>query len=251
MNAGPLPSVSGGRFGLIVGHSLPFDEFATDAERIELTIGDHPPVLLLDLGSHVVLPRHGIETFTPAHRLSPHANVTALAHAGCDRVLGMASSGSLRRDWPVGTVVAPDDFIAPQVNPSFHDGVLGHAVPGFDLDWRRTVVDAWRSSTGTPIQDGGVYVQSTGPRFETPAEVRMLAAFGDLVGMTLAGECILAREIGIRYAAVCTVDNLANGLGDTLLTEQEFRDGVRANHDRLRADLAAVVPALTSQEPSP
>jgi len=246
----PIPRVTGNRFGLIVGHSIPQEEYVTDAEQVEIPSGDGPPIILLDRGNHVVLPRHGITTFTPAHLLSPHANIAALVQAGCDRVLGIASSGSLRRDWPVGTVVAPDDFIAPRVNPTYHDGVGGHTVPGFDLVWRQSVIDTWRSSTHTPIVDGGVYVQSTGPRFETPAEVRMLATFGDLVGMTLAGECILAREVGVAYAAICTVDNLANGLDEMALTESQFREGIRTNHRRLAADLSTVLPALSTM-PAP
>ena len=170
-----------------------------------------------------------------------------MAAAGCDRVLALASVGSLRLDWPVGTVSAPDDFLALQISPTYHDDAKGHGVPGFDAGWRRTIVDTWRANTATPIQDGGVYAHCNGPRFETPAEVRMLATFADLVGMTLAGECVLAREAGLRYAGLCVVDNLANGLDDAPLTEAAFRSGVEANQGRLRADLAAVVPHLAGQ----
>lgn len=239
----PAPVVEGDRLGLIVGHSLPPDSFAEGASRREITLAGHR-VPLLDLGSFVVLPRHGIEHFTPAHLLPHHAQIAALAHIGCNRVLGVASAGSLRADWGVGTVVAPDDFVAPHVTDSFFDDVKGHTIPGFDPGWRREVVRTWRRATDTPIQDGGVYTQSTGPRFETAAEVRLLATFADVVGMTLVGECLLAREIGMAYAAICTVDNLANGLGDAPLTPEEFRAGVAMNQQRMRDDLDAVLPAL-------
>jgi 5'-methylthioadenosine phosphorylase len=244
MSEAPTPAVHGTRLGLVVGHSLPFDEFVDRSEPLPITVGDRV-VELLDTGGFVALPRHGIDAFAPAHLIDHRANIAALAAAGCDRVLALASVGSLRRDWPVGTVVCPDDFIATQVNPTFHTDARGHSVPGFDRGWRRTVVDAWRANTATPIEDGGVYAHSTGPRFETPAEVRMLATFADLVGMTLAAECILAREAGLRYAGLCIVDNLANGLEDAPLTEAAFRAGVAANQARLRTDLASVVPALS------
>ena len=240
----PMPEVTGCRLGLVIGHSLPADEFIGGASRREIRPPEGPPVVVLDRDDVVVLPRHGIDRFTPAHRLPHHADVAALAQAGCDRVVAVASVGSLRMDWDVGTIVAPDDFLVPAVTPSFHIDGRGHTVPGFAPAWRRSVIDAWRSSSGTPIVDGGVYAQSTGPRFETPAEIRMLAAFADLVGMTVVAECILAAEVGLPYAAICTVDNLANGLGRDRLTEAEFRRGVDANRRRLRADLAAVVPAL-------
>src|SRR5690242_14838090 len=109
-----LPEVHGTRLGLIVGHSLPFDEFVDRADPLPTAVGERV-VELLDTGGFVALPRHGISTFAPAHLVDHHANMAALVAAGCDRVLALASVGSLRRDWPVGTVVAPDDFVAGQV----------------------------------------------------------------------------------------------------------------------------------------
>lgn len=58
----------------------------------------------------------------------------------------------------------------------------------------------------------GVYFQTTGPRLETPAEIKMFANFGDVVGMTLASETVLANEKGISLASICSVDNYGNGL---------------------------------------
>jgi 5'-methylthioadenosine phosphorylase len=159
-------------------------------------------------------------------------------------VLGLSSTGSLRVDWPVGTTVCPDDFYAPQVNVTIHDDARSHTVPSFDQPWRARVIAAWRSNAATPILDGGVYTQTRGPRFETPAEVRALARVGDLVGMTIAAECILSKEIGIAYAAVCVVDNLANGLDDAALTLEQFQAAVAANRATLLADLDAVLPVL-------
>jgi 5'-methylthioadenosine phosphorylase len=237
------PEVHGTRLALIVGHSLPFYEFVDRSEPLPIAVGDRT-VHLLDTGGFVALPRHGVDTFAPAHLIDHHANIAALAAAGCDRVLALASVGSLRLDWPVGTVVAPDDFIATQVNPTYHADARGHSVPGFDPAWRRSVIETWRATSATPIEDGGTYFHTIGPRFETPAEIRMLAQVADLVGMTLAAECILAREAGLRYAAVCVVDNLGNGLDEGPLTEAAFRAGVTANQARLRADLASVVPSL-------
>ncbi len=92
--------------------------------------------------------------------------------------------------------------------------------------------------------DGGVYTQTRGPRFETPAEVRALARVGDLVGMTIAAECILSKEVGLAYAAVCVVDNLANGLDAAPLTVEQFQAAVAANRAALLADLDTVLPVL-------
>jgi 5'-methylthioadenosine phosphorylase len=89
-----------------------------------------------------------------------------------------------------------------------------------------------------------VYWQTTGPRFETAAEVRMIAAFADVVGMTIGSECVASRELGLAYAAVCVVDNLANGVADTPLTVEEFEAGRAANAAALTETLRRVVPEL-------
>jgi 5'-methylthioadenosine phosphorylase len=195
----------------------------------------------------IVLNRHGPGPFVPAPRIDHAGNLGRLRTSGCDRVVAVGSTGSLRRDWSVGTFVAPDDFFAPWVVPSLFADERGHRVPGFDLSWRRTVVDAWSVANREPLVDGGVYVQTPGPRFETSAEVRFLAGVGDLVGMTLAAECIIAGELGLRYAALCVVDNLANGRADAPLTAEDYRRGAAANRTAMASNLAAVITHLVER----
>jgi 5'-methylthioadenosine phosphorylase len=234
---------SKGRLALIAGSAVTLDDLAPkgDERRVATPEGF---VHARDTGSVVVIARHGPEQARPAHRVDHASNVHALVELGCDRAVALASTGSLRVDWPVGTVVVPDDFFGPWVTPSLFDDTRGHSVPGFDRSWRTQVVDAWRRATTTPLQDGGVYVQARGPRFETPAEIRFFASVGDVVGMTVAAECVLAREAGLAYAALCVVDNLANGLGTDALTFAEFEAGVAANRARLVDDVRHLVTML-------
>ena len=86
------------------------------------------------------------------------------------------------------------------------------SAPGFDPRWRGEVIEAWPGRWSGP-RDGGVYWQTRGPRFETPAEIRLIAAHADVVRTTIASECIVAGQLGLDYAALCVVDNLANGVG--------------------------------------
>ena len=235
-----------GRVAVIGGHGILGTEFAAEAPRADVdTI--YGPAALLDAGRYVVIQRHGLDEFVSAPFINHRAHVRALADLGCDRILGVASVGSLRRDLPVGTFVAPDDFIALQLGISFSEGDEGHQSPGFDGGWRRTVADRWAAHTGVPLHDGGVYWQAIGPRFETQAEIRLIAVHADLVGMTIASECVLAGELGLAYAGICVVDNLANGVGDAPLTVEEFRAGAAANRARLVGALDAVLPALTQE----
>jgi purine nucleoside phosphorylase len=70
-----------------------------------------------------------------------------------------------------------------------------------------------------------------------------------VVGMTVASECIVAGEIGLAYAALCVVDNLANGVAPEPLSVAEFTAGRDANRARLRGALEAVVPTLAEDGP--
>jgi len=231
------------------GHGILGTEFAAGATRVDVDT-PYGRVAVLDAGPYVVLQRHGLDRFTSAPYLNHRAHVRALADLGCDRVLALASVGSLHRELKVGTFVAPDDFIALHLGISFSDGAEGHQSPGFDRAWRAVVVQRWGKNTDVPLRDGGVYWQTIGPRFETRAEIRLLAAHADLVGMTIASECVLAGELGIAYAAVCVVDNLANGVGDAPLTLAEFQAGAAANRARLVGALDAVLPALAKVDPA-
>ena len=200
-----------------------------------------------DLTTHVVLQRHGgPDRHTPAHRVDHVANLRSLVEQGCDRVLAISSVGGLRDALGVGTFVAPDDFVALHTSMSVYDDFRGHTVPALDAAWRTRVVDAWNAHATDIVRlhDGGVYWQTFGPRFETPAEVRFIAQFADVVGMTMASECIVACELGLSYASICVVDNLANGVAEQPLTPEEFEAGKRANQAAVIAALDAVIPAL-------
>jgi 5'-methylthioadenosine phosphorylase len=238
-----------GRLAIVGGHSILAPDlagvvFPRGAQR-RLAHGARGAVMALDAGEYLVLSRHGLDEYTPAHLVDHARNLCALLAAGCDRILALSSVGSLRVDRGVGTFLAPDDFIAlDRPATSVHGDARCHVVPGFSPRWRARVLDAWSAATREPLVDGGVYWQSNGPRFETPAEIRFIAQHADVVGMTAAAECVVANELGLDYAAVCVVDNVANGLGAEHLTREEFEAGKAANQQRVVAALEAIAPEL-------
>jgi purine nucleoside phosphorylase len=234
------------RLAVIGGHSILGAEWPTAARR--RSIGEPSgEVMVLETDHLVVLQRHGLDAYTPAHRVDHARNLTALAGIGCERVLAVSSVGSLRKELPVGTFVVPDDFIAlDQPATSVFADERSHVVPAFTSSLRTELLVAWRRLAVTPVVDGGVYWQSNGPRFETPAEVRLQAQFADIVGMTVGSECVSACELGLEYAAICVVDNLANGVGPQPLTMTEFEAGKAANQAQLLAALAVIVPELAA-----
>jgi 5'-methylthioadenosine phosphorylase len=190
-----------------------------------------------------VVRRHG-EPYVLPHEIDHAANLGSLAEAGCERVLALSSVGGLRPDLGPGSLVCPDDFIALDAAPATTRRDPGaHRVPGFDHEWRREVLGAFRDA-GAEVHDGGVYWQATGPRLETPAEIRFAAAHADVIGMTVATECVIAGELELRYAAVCAVDNLANGIAGHELTLEEIEAHRERNRVELEAVLSRLLPAL-------
>ena len=192
----------------------------------------------------VYLQRHGADGYVLPHRIDHLANMRSLARVGCDRVLALGSVGGLHRDLGPGTFVCPDDFIALDAGPAAVEDERAHSVPGFDPDWRRRVLLAWRDRVGSEIVDAGAYWQTRGPRLETPAEIRLMAPHAQLVGMTIASECIAACALGLSYAAICIVENLANGVGERELTVEELLAGRAANREAVAAALERLAPAL-------
>jgi len=206
--------------------------------------GEDVAAMAADHGAIVVQRHAGEGTYELPHRIDHAANMRRLAERGCDRVLGIGSVGSLHAELAVGSFVCPDDFIALQLGLTALADVHAHRMPGFDPEWRRRVMAAWRSASTTELGDGGVYWQAIGPRFETQAEIRLMAAHADLVGMTIASECIVAEELGLAYAAVCVVDNLANGVGARPISVEALERDRATNVARLRETLDAVLPGL-------
>lgn len=233
------------RLAVVAGHTLLGTSFAANAERTDVAT-PYGSVAVLDAGSFVFLQRHGLDSYAAPHAIDNGANLTAVRDVGCDRVLALGSVGSLRPELGVGAFVAPADFILPR-RATLYDDARGHLVPGFDPEWRAILIGAF-AAAGLPLHDGGVYWQSPGPRFETPAEIRMIARDADLVGMTIAAEAVIAAELGLRYAAVCNVDNLANGIEAAPLSLEDYEAGKAANTERAQHALAQIVPALAAAE---
>ncbi|KAM9863459.1 purine-nucleoside phosphorylase [Leucobacter sp. BZR 635] len=93
-----------------------------------------------------------------------------------------------------------------------------------------------------PSLHEGVYVQFTGPHYETPAEVRYAGIIGgDIVGMSTALEAIAAREAGMEIIGLSLITNLAAGIQETPLSHAEVIEAGREAEPRLAALLSEIV----------
>lgn len=157
------------------------------------------------------LPRHGGSRDVPPHKINHRANIKALCDLGVSKIIGLCMTGSLNKKIRPHAIVIPDDYVSLWNVQTFFDNEIVHITPTLDEELRRLIIKTARENKIT-IREKGVYVQTTGPRLETKAEIKILSNYGDIVGMTMASEATLAQELGLSYAAICSVDNYANGI---------------------------------------
>lgn len=224
----------------IVGGSA-FTDDAAPAGTTPLAVGTpHGAVQVHETDTFLFIRRHG-EPYRPPHRVPHAAHARALMERGAAAAVGLCSVGALRPELEPGTVVVPDDYLsfAPPATIQAGDERL-HIVPALDPGLRALLAAAAADTDG-PVRDGGVYAETRGPRFETRAEIRLLADYADVVGMTGASEATVFQEVGLRYALLGIVDNYANGIGPEPLTEEGFEAQLEANRSRARAILQQII----------
>lgn len=192
----------------------------------------HGEALVLKGKGCLFLPRHGLGKgyrHVLPHEINHPANLAALAECGVERVVALSSVGSLKRSLTPRHFVVPDDYLSLWRIATSVSGRPIHVTPGLDPELRQFLVQLLRQHR-LPHADHGVYAETPGPRFETPAEIRLLKQFADVVGMTMASEATIARETGLRYACLCSVDNYANGLVKTPVDLDDLYATAQAKH---------------------
>jgi 5'-methylthioadenosine phosphorylase len=158
------------------------------------------------------LPRHGY-----GHTIAPH-----MVNYRATGIISVASVGGIRDDLQPGEIVVPTqiiDYTWGRKSTYFE----GNGTPvthvdftePYDRDLCRRIVEA-AAALGIEIKVGGVYAATQGPRLESAAEINRFERDGaDLVGMTGMPEAVLARELGLPYAAINVVANHAAGRGSS------------------------------------
>ncbi len=180
----------------------------------------------------VLIPRHGndLQAHILPHFINHRANLKALQDLGASEVVGINSTGSLRTNLCPGMIVIPDDFITLTATPTIHQNKAIHVTPSLDEKVRQKLIAA-ANNCRIQVVEKGVYWQTPGPRLETKAEIRMMANYADVVGMTMASEAVTALELDLPYASACSIDNFGNGLVDKPLSMNAILAGARDNAD--------------------
>jgi 5'-methylthioadenosine phosphorylase len=206
-------------------------------ELVETAFGE---ALVFRSPEVVLIPRHGKD---PQRHIMPHlinhaANLQAMKDLDVAEVIGVHSTGSLKRRLTPGMIVVPDDYLMLTPGPTAIRQRAVHITPRLSEPVRQKW-SAAAESCGIHAADSGVYWQTAGPRLETRAEIAMMAPFVDLVGMTMASEAIVAQELGMAFASLCSVDNFAHGIGEKPLTMEQILRHARKNAETIEQIVTA------------
>ena len=150
-----------------------------------------------------------------------------LRRLGADRVLLTNAAGGLRPDLPPGSLLRITDHInALGANPlqGPHDPFWGPRFPDqsqvYDLQLAAALERA-AAACQVPLA-AGVYLASSGPMYETPAEIRAFGVLGaDAVGMSTVPEALLASACGLRVAGLSCLTNWAAGISKQPLAHED------------------------------
>jgi len=201
------------------------------------------------------IPRHGRAHEFPPHRVNYRANIAALRDLGVRAVLAPFAAGSLQPTIHPGDFVVVDQFVdrtsarADTFYDSFDDGPTHVSLADpYDPELRAALVTAARELDIT-VHDRGTVVVVQGPRFSTRAESAWYRSQGwDVINMTQYPEVALAREAGLRYAAVALVTDYDTGLeglpGVEPVTQEQVFGFFEDNVHRVRDLLFNVIPRL-------
>jgi len=191
------------------------------------------------------------------------ANIAALAQLGADGVIAVTVCGAVDPTVELGSVVCFDDlhFLANRLGNgelcTFYsapgDRRRGHWIfeGPFSEPLRAAVLEGAREA-GVPVRDGGVYGHVDGPRFNTRAEIRGLAACGVThVSQTGGPEAVLCGEAELPYALVGYATDYANGVQEEATPVQTLLDMMAASTETFAALLAAAVPRAAAADLAP
>ena len=173
---------------------------------------------------------------------------------GVNAMIVTNAAGGVNTSYQVGDLVVLNDFIKmglpnpligkniPEFGPRFCD--MSYV---FNRDYIRLLKETAREQ-GLTLREG-VYFYSTGPQYETPAEIRAFRLLGaDVVGMSTVHECIAATHAGMKILGISLVTNMAAGVLDRPLTEQEVLDEAALAQERFSRLLLSFLQKVGSRE---
>lgn len=207
--------------------------------EVETEYGKPPPVTIDIVNGREVafVPRHGPKHEVPPHMVNYRALIIGLKNLGVERIIATNAVGAINEKYKRGDIAIPYDIVDfTKTRPkTLYDGprvIHVDVTEPYCPTLRRVLIESSKKCT-TQVWTESVMVCTEGPRFETPAEIKMFRLLGcDMVGMTGAPEVFFAREAGLCYASICLVSNMAAGMQ------------ARVSHEEVREVASKVMPTI-------
>lgn len=166
------------------------------------------------------------------------------------------AAGGVNHQFRAGDLMMITDQIScfvPSPLIGANDDRLGPRFPDmsriYDPDLQQVVRQAGET-LGISLKEG-VYLQLTGPAYESPAEVRMVRTLGaDAVGMSTACEAVAANHMGMRILGISFISNLACGMTDQPLSHKEVQEAADAAAPRFRKLVTEVIRRIGEMSPA-
>ena len=167
--------------------------------------------------------------------------VRVLHLLGCNKLIVTNAAGCVRTEWQAGDLM----LITDQIKIFMESPLRGENIPEFGPRfpdsshlYTPALQDVAREAAaelGISLREG-VYMYFPGPQYETPAEIRMARILGgDAVGMSTAPEVIVAAHCGMEVLGFTLLSNMAAGILDQPLSEQEVLDAAAAARESFSA----------------
>jgi len=255
------------RIGVVLGSGLGgfVQDFPADVEIPFAEIHGFPPVtveghagrlLSGSLDGRRILVLQGRAHFYEGHAMSDVVfPVRTLCRMGIDALVLTNAAGGIHPDLRPGDLMVIRDQINLMgdtplrgPNPSFLGPRFPDMSAAYDVDMRKLALRLLEE-TGSSVREG-VYAALSGPAYETPAEIRMLAKLGaDAVGMSTVPEVVAARHMGVRVAGISCITNLAAGITGQPLSHAEVTETAARSAVRFRRLLTSLLRQLPLEDP--
>lgn len=172
---------------------------------------------------------------------------------GANTLILTNSVGSLNENFRPGEFVCVKDQISSFVPSPLigqNDDEMGPRFVGmvdaFDPDMRNTVLQVGQENN--IAVHSGVYIQVTGPQFETPTEIQMYRALGaDTIAMSMADEVLAARHAGMKVCGINCISNMGAGMESDDFTEEQIEQIAEESVQKLQVLLDGLFDSLTAK----
>lgn len=246
------------RVGIIGGSGVYDPNLLEDAEKRKVHTPYGRPSDLVTVGTYkgmpvAIIPRHGIGHVVNPTNVNYRANIYALKSLGVTHILATSAVGSLKDDIKPGDFVFADQFIDRTTKraQSFYEGNqvchISVADP-FCPELRKLLISEAKRLKFSHHEKGACVVIE-GPRFSTKAESKMFRMWGgDIIGMTMCPEAVLAREAEICYATIAMVTDY-DVWKEHHVTINMVLETMAKNSEKVKTLLGEVIPKIPEKRP--